>query len=115
MVSCRRGEILAPYDFNIMPVRVATDIIRIGDSIVVLGQNMMAIYTDSTWHTVTEHDVSSLQKIIPYPFGDGYLICEWLFAHLDGRHGWWLIYWDGDSLYEEFENNLDIYWRRRHI
>jgi hypothetical protein len=91
-----------------MPVRVATDIIRIGDSIVVVGQNMMAIYTDSTWHTVTEHDQSSLQQIIPYPFGDGYLIANGFSRTLMGDTVGGLIYWDGDSLYEEFENNMDI-------
>jgi hypothetical protein len=75
---------LAPYDFNIMPVRVATDIMRIGDSIVVVGQNMMAIYTDSVWHTVTEHDESSLQQIIPYPLWGRVFDCEWFSRTLMG-------------------------------
>jgi hypothetical protein len=102
------ANILAPYDFSIMPVRVATDIIRIGDSLVIIGQNMMAIYTDSVWHTVTEHDQSSLQQIIPYPYGEGYLIANGFTRTLMGDTVGALMYWDGDSLYEEFANNMDI-------
>ncbi len=101
------ANILAPYDFSIMPVRVATDIIRIGDSLVIIGQNMMAIYTDSVWHTVTEHDQSSLQQIIPYPYGEGYLIANGFTRTLMGDTVGALMYWDGDSLYEEFESISD--------
>jgi hypothetical protein len=69
---------------------------------------MMAIYTDSVWHTVTEHDQSSLQQIIPYPYGEGYLIANGFSRTLMGDTVGALMYWDGDSLYEEFESNSDI-------
>ncbi|HBH05642.1 MAG TPA: hypothetical protein DDX92_03455 [Flavobacteriales bacterium] len=100
-------EILAPYDLNEMPVWLATDVFKIGDSIIALGANSLAIYTDSVWHTVTEHDQSSLQQIIPYPYGEGYLIANGYSRTLMGDTVGALMYWDGDSLYEEFESISD--------
>jgi len=96
-------EILSPFDPNIFSVSLVLDILPIPDSLIIVGNKGISIYSGGQWVYNLRNSDISFNEIIKYK--DSYLLTfNNNMFNFYGEPIKYLLEWYGDTTFTEFEN-----------